>query len=279
MLGRASNSGNPRYAGNARSYIREPAPMSLLGRRPGQGVHSMAPIREQSVVRNSLSERNMSQLNQSMRAMNMSPGVNIDINNNNNNNNRATSQSSVRRPQSDLQMVQQAQFNSQLGADGTMQQKRFVILSWTTIPRRLLGELCKVFQVQPSKVRGWLEEGLIRSDLQKWHQRVFPYDIELLTPQLTNKDIQKWDNFVRSYDGDRELRAAIGTGGRSYPRFEDGVGRGSPNAAPRQVRNRGYPGYEYMFDPDCPLCHIHGRYCGHIVDTSNPGVTVVWAQR
>ena len=275
MLGRASLSENAPHAGAARHNGRAPAPSTLLGRQPGQqqhglapsaqqyargqGMSSMAPIREQSAVGSSLSERNMNQLNQSFRAMNVSPGVKIDINNKNNH--QETSQPLDRRLQSDVQLVRHAQFNSQPAfADESVQHKRFIILSWTNIPRRLLGELCKVFQVRSSKVRGWLEEGLIRTDLQKWHNRTFPYDIELLTPQLTSKDIEKWDNFVRGYDDDRELRKAIGAGGWSYPKFERDFSRASSSrGAPRPAWIRGY-----SFDPRCPLCYIRGRYCGHV---------------
>lgn len=248
------------------------APRTLLGRQSslgrqsgqqqqyasGQGRPPMAPIREEHAAGSSLSARNMEQLNRNFGEMNVNPDINIDINNNN----QEVSQSLVRRPRSNTQVAQQPEFTQQpVSGDYSIQQKRFIVLSPTNIPRRLLGELCKVFQVRASKVKGWLEDGLIRTDVQKWKNETFPYDLELLTPQLTAKDIEKWDNFVRGYDDDRELRKAIGIGGRAYPRFERDFDR------PRDPKSGFIPGCQntgYWFDPRCPVCFLQNWYCGHV---------------
>ena len=227
----------------------------------GQGMSRMAPIREENAAGSSLSARNMDQLNRNFGEMNVNRDINIDINNNH----QEVSQSLVRRPPSNMQVAQQAEFAQQpVSGDYSIQQKRFIILSPTSVPRRLLGELCKVFQVRASKVKGWLEEGLIRTDLQKWKNETFPYDLELLTPQLTAKDIEKWDNFVRGYDDDRELRKAIGTGGWAYPKFERDFDR------PRGPKFGFIPGCRdpgYWYDPRCPVCFLQNWYCGHVPTT------------
>ena len=242
----------------ARDHGGAPAPRSLLGRQPGQGMPRMAPIREESAVGSSLSERNMNQLNKNFGEMNVNADVNIDINNNDQGASRSLVHSS-----SNMQVAQQEQFAQQpASAEESIRQNRFVTLSYSNVPPRLLTELCNVFQVRGNKVRGWLDEGLIRTDLQKWKEGVFPHDIELLTPQLANKDIEKWDNFVRGYNSDRELRKAIGSCGRSYPEFERDFNRARPSRTafvPAVM-----PGCEW-YHHRCAACFFRGHYCGHPV--------------
>lgn len=217
---------------------------------------------------NAVSERSLNQLNQSFEAMNVNPGVNIDIQNNN----RMASQSLAARslaprslapPRSVAHHSQSiVQYTPQAApADDHTTQKRFIAMTQQSIPMRLGNLLCDVFKVQSEKVHEWLKEGLIRVDSQKWNNGVFPYDIEPLTAQLTAKDIDKWDQFVRGYDSDRELQKAIGPGEGSFIDFERDFGGG------RSSRGARGPGLETRYgryDRRCRSCAFRRAYCGGV---------------
>lgn len=225
-----------------------------------------------------VSERSLNQLNQSFEAMNVNPGVNIDIQNNK----RMASQSLAARSLAARSLAPRSlaprslapprpvvhhsqsivQYTPQAApADDHTTQKRFIAMTQQSTPMRLGNLLCDVFKVQSEKVHEWLKEGLIRVDSQKWNNGVFPYDIEPLTAQLTAKDIDKWDHFVRGYDSDRELQKAIGTGEGSFIDFERDFGGGRSS---RDARGPGLETRYGRYDPRCRSCAFRRAYCGGV---------------
>ena len=238
-------------------------PRTLLGRQSGQQRgqgRTLSTIQEGSAVRTSLSARGMDQLNQSFGAMNVNVGVS--------NNQRGAPRSLVRQSQSVVEAPQPVQSTSQTAP--AEDPKRFIPLTRQNIHDRLGNLLCRLFQVQPAKVHGWLREGLIRVDTQKYKDGVFPYDIEPLTQQLTQKDIEKWDSWVQGYDSDRALKKAIGPGQGAYVDFERDFQGSRSSRAPRPTRSS-----SGRYDPRCPGCRFRGGYCGgvdayHIIVSYDP---------
>ena len=126
----------------------------------------------------------------------------------------------------------------------------------------IFKKLCSLFQVRSSKVDEWLDQGLIRIDLQRKNDEKFPYDIEPLTAQLTAKDIQKWDDFVQR---NNDYRAADSRR-QSYGHQSKCDSERSYYWVTYEVWDRPGLDWYYDYDPYCRECRRIGNPCGeHII--------------
>jgi len=159
----------------------------------GQDLPPMPPTREESAHKRTQMGQSLDNLNRRLEAMDVSAHDDLDF--------RNVNEASKLL---DRQLTRPTQSPAQ--EDECILQKRYIPLTLRTIPTPLLDELCSLFQVDPSKVKDWFSDELIRIDLQKWKENKMPYDIEPLTAKLAPRDIEDWDHFVSECENNKKIQ-------------------------------------------------------------------------
>lgn len=243
------------YQHQGRVQSREPPPVN---RRNITRAQPMGNIREESPVRvapnDSGSARNDNDRGLVQKNY-VSGGMRFDVDVNRGQGSSA-SRALIRGPANREQDVQPVDDDDD--EEEYIMQKRFIVLTWQTIPSRLIEKLCSLFKVQRGKVRDWADDGLIRFDVKNWREDKIPYDIEPLLAQMAPKDIERWDQMVNYWENNVEYAKSIGPRGGSFrdfagyrygPRFSGYTSR------PSALKAGGY-------DSRCFNCWYHGSWCG-----------------
>ncbi len=207
----------------------------------GQDLPPIPPIREESAHNRTQTGQSLNSLNRRLEAMDVSAYNDLDFKNVN-----EASKLFDRHPTSPTQSPAQE--------DECILQKRYIPLTLRTIPTPLLDKLCSLFQLDSSEVKGWLSDGLIRIDLQKWKENKMPYDMEPLTAKLAPRDIENWDQFVSECENNKKFKKYIGAQVGSYREYSS---RREMNSSPWPLR-----GVMSGYDSRCCRCWWSGNWCG-----------------